>query len=358
MDAYRQAGRISRSGGNPRVESGEWYYDDNGDSHFYTDAETKGRWVNPRDGSLMMQSANRRKCKRRGSKQLRAYAVNDDMSKDEFMYQSFLGTFIEVATGQYGVKDLDVYKLAQFCNGNFSPAKFNERFYENGYDLDWACGYLGHFGCLAVPYHGSYGVGGYASEGLLVAGQKELEREYRGDKDARSKAISVLRAEAEEYNRWAEGDTYYAAVTDDGTLDDDGYTRVEFLPYGQKPPGRIVSMTGMYVGEDAVKGAAWEELAAAREDRAYRIGQEQRVPLEDRRYTVTKKNVGLGDGRYYGSKGRDLTSMRVGETWTEGDESLTRSASRRRGQRWLPISRPIGRPCSARRTTTSLKRDG
>lgn len=257
-----------------------------------------------------------------GNRQLRAYAVQEPMSRDEFMdSRSFLGTFIETERG-----NIDPYALAAFCNSRFNPELFSDRFWESGCDLGWACGYLARFGCIAVPYYGSHGYGGYSSLGLLVAGRREIEAEYGKAKDGSAKARKVLEMEAQEYRDWAEGETYGYIITDDGAPETGYSTDVEFVYEADEAKGDETDSCWGYIGRADVESAARNALINARREKEARIRRESETPLVQRRFTVVRKD---SDGRGYGFTDDELMAMRVGETLTDGDWSITRSASRK-----------------------------
>lgn len=257
-----------------------------------------------------------------GNRQLRAFAVYDPMSRDEFMdSRSSLGTFIEAERG-----NIDPYALAGFCNDRFNPEIFSDRFYENGYDLGWACGYLAHFGCVAVPFYGSLDRGGWGSTGLLVAGRREIDAEYGRARDGRAKARKVLEMEAQEYHDWAENETYGYVVADDGGPETGCSTDVMFVDAMDDVIGEETDACWGYIGRADVESAAHNALISARREKEARIRREFETPLEQRRFTIIRKN---SDGRGYGYTDKELMAIGVGQTLTDGDWSITRSASKK-----------------------------
>ena len=178
-----------------------------------------------------------------------ALLVLDDSPRSPFDEMDTLGSLLVVGEIAGTRNTVGVSDLPDFCNSRFSLDRFEERFgdlpsrYANEEEV---AKYLRSFGCLAVSVRGA----------VVIAGSEQIAREYGRD-DAKSRQIAkdVLRAEAETYMKWADGDVWGVVLVETEGKGGQIITAYDYPKFAID----IDSVWGFY-GEDDAKEYAREML--------------------------------------------------------------------------------------------------
>jgi len=267
----------------------------------------------------------KKKSKTVKSKGIKAYLVPDIIMDNPYEEWDQAGTplYIKSRWNKADLEGRKGEKVWMFCNKNFSMDAYEERDFRS---MDEICDYLKHFGCVAVPLYGSQG-----EAGIAVIDQERIKKE--GFKD-RKHAAEVLKAEAEMYEKWAEGEVYGFVITDDGQLDtpdvfETGQWGGPEIVYDRRghpmDDEEVLDSCFGFVGEEwAIEGAK-EAFETEVDIRNKRLAKEQRMLPQDRRYTIIKT-----DARTPKNARAQLGNMRVGDTITLKDGTkIVRTANRR-----------------------------
>lgn len=147
------------------------------------------------------------------SKGIKAYVYPDMDIENPFGWSSAVPLYKDDSSYGNEYEGKNGERIWRFCNNRFDQDRFEDMDFD---DEEAMCDYLSHFGCLAVPFYGTYN----SPDGILVMSSEDISK--HGYK-SRQAAKEHLEGIAQDYNYGVNGEVYGIMIMDSPEEPDDLY---------------------------------------------------------------------------------------------------------------------------------------